>query len=54
MGVPVAVARNTDPRGVLYKLFAKELPTFLLQIDLAESRSPLPAFVRRTLWSLLD
>ncbi len=38
----------------MYRLFAKELPTLLQQIDLDESRFLLPAFVRWTLWSFLD
>ncbi len=42
-------ARRKPEEGVLYKILSQELETFLHQADYDESRSALPAFVRREL-----
>ncbi len=47
-------ARRKPEEGVLYKLLAEHLETFLYQIDLDETRSSLPAFVRRELRDYLS
>ena len=47
-------SRRRPEEGVLYQVLAEWLETFLLTIDLDESRNPLPGFVRSEFRAYLD